>query len=458
MLSHYSRTRKGHQELKARTHKLTARQRALLLIIENVQLNDSDTASVKQLLTGDNLERLLELQLIEAANDSRMAAPAAVTDSVAVSKPVARVTTAAKRSAKAVDVAAVAPALTVAQPVQASEADMLNQQQLSLFEAAAQANDATAPVNSTAQVETAKTAAAAAPKSVFMSYLPYLAAGGAKQPEKAEPVLASVQEAIDYSVQAQPSVQADAVQAEADVVEVIAAEVSATPETASMATFAEFVEVHDEPQASSAELATEVTVEAVVVEAVAALEDSVGQAVVDVAALPPEQMEQVAAEVDQPAETEQVTAVQGVAESMLAQPETVETESAIVEAVEAVEAQAESSEAHEAAEVPVAASVISTMTFSVAQPQLLQVNTSNDSVHMHVEVLEAAQPDDGMLYIGDHNQSKKWQERHIPLLLWTVTMPGTKKQHRKVELPLKFYNMDEFEQVWDAKPPYGGSH
>ena len=119
---------------------------------------------------------------------------------------------------------------------------------------------------------------------------------------------------------------------------------------------------------------------------------------------------------------------------------------------------AETAPVQHVAEAPVAASVISTMTFSVAQPQSLQVNTSSDSVHMHVEVLAAEQPDDGMLYIGDHNQGRKWQERHIPLLLWTVTMPGTKKQHKKVELPLKFYNMDEFEQVWDAKPPYGGSH
>ncbi len=66
MISHYCRTSKGHEELKKRSRRLTARQRALLLMIESLPLQTSSVAStLEQVATVDNLAHLVSLGLIQ---------------------------------------------------------------------------------------------------------------------------------------------------------------------------------------------------------------------------------------------------------------------------------------------------------------------------------------------------------------------------------------------------------
>lgn len=457
MLSHYSRTRKGNQELKARTYKLTARQRALLLIIENVQWNDSDSASVKQLVTGDNLQCLIDLQLIEAVNDS---------GAVAHSQPEPEAELASKVLAKAAKshaaesstpqrATARKPAnAVVAKPsgtvdVQKNADTLLNDAQVSalqlpLFESAqiqpAQEMQAASQVaaqtvaTSTATTETAEQIAR---RSVFLSYLPYLS--GSKVPaEKVVDVAASVTEPT--------GVEATVVVADSS------AEVVAEPVT--------------EVQEAAADTETVIEVLQAVVELPVVV---VEPPLVDCAVEAGTGQEQVA-DVQEAAETETVAEVEATAEIAVEIVEPVVVDCAIdavtdlVADVEEAAAETEAvdevleaaTDAHQEESVALGrVNVISTMTISAAQSQSLQSGVLNELAHVHVEVL-TAQPaeDDGMLYIADHN--KKWQERNIPLLVWTVTLPdSTRQKQKKLELPLKFYNMDEFDQVWDAKPPYG---
>lgn len=73
-LPHYYRTAKGnwvleHRALENRPVKLTSRQRALLLMIENGQNSHLSQQQLYQLATPDNLAVLLEHQLIAAPDD-----------------------------------------------------------------------------------------------------------------------------------------------------------------------------------------------------------------------------------------------------------------------------------------------------------------------------------------------------------------------------------------------------
>lgn len=499
MLSHYSRTRKGNQELKARTYKLTARQRALLLIIENVQWNDSDSASVKQLVTGDNLQCLIDLQLIEAVNDS---------GAVAHSQPEPEAELASKVLAKAAKshaaesstpqrATARKPAnAVVAKPsgtvdVQKNADTLLNDAQVSalqlpLFESAqiqpAQEMQAASQVaaqtvaTSTATTETAEQIAR---RSVFLSYLPYLS--GSKVPaEKVVDVAASVTEptgveatvvVADSSAEvvAEPVTEVQEAAADTEtVIEVLQAVVElpvvvVEPPLVDCAVEAGTGQEQVADVQEAAETETVAEVEATAEIAVEIVEPVVVECAVETLT---EQM----AEVQQAAGAETVAELEATADVTVEIVEPVVVDCAIdavtdlVADVEEAAAETEAvdevleaaTDAHQEESVALGrVNVISTMTISAAQSQSLQSGVLNELAHVHVEVL-TAQPaeDDGMLYIADHN--KKWQERNIPLLVWTVTLPdSTRQKQKKLELPLKFYNMDEFDQVWDAKPPYG---
>lgn len=632
MLSHYSRTRKGHQELKTRTHKLTARQRALLLIIENVQWDDTDPVSVQQLSTADNVKRLLELQLIEAVNDSVISPASTETEIPAVE--------------------------AVLHPVQQpAPADLMpGRYKVILAELAPKkpfgtlydfislpkpvAADVAQPAISVNAADAGLTEEAAR-KSVFLSYLPYL--GGKKKPaqdavveptvtvaasgehidepvqasaELAETTLSPVGVQTDAEVMADQAViqesivatdapenvalvsadvdvnelalpepltvdavsvlqalpdadvelahaelaSADAVQAVADeqvVVEAPAVDNTVAEDAVQSLAVAAEVQTDSEPLMAIAEL------EPVVVEAVSSV-DVISLVDVDVAQA--EVVEAVADIASEVVDTRVVSVQPATDELVLAAPETtdavqaveavssieaevadaeladtdadvdvlaVQVEASVVEQAEVLasealeptivaddhvdvqqavddvalalevghaasvadvlvddsasitaqqdihaeaaeqvasvdavaEAVAEANPALIAAEAsdtgeitPQPVSVISTLTVNTKQalttPDFSHSgNSSHSLADVQVEVVAEGAHAESMLYIADHNA--KWQERHIPLLVWTVTMPGTKKQQKKLELPLKLYNVDEFEQVWDAKPPYG---
>lgn len=497
MLSHYSRTRKGNQELKARTYKLTARQRALLLIIENVQWNDSDPASVKQLVTGDNLQCLIDLQLIEAVNDSGAVAhshpePEAELASKALRKAAkshaAESSTPQRATARKPANAVVAkPSGTVDVHKNADAAlndAQVSALQLPLFESAQiqpaqemQAASQAAAQTVATSTATTETAEQIARRSVFLSYLPYLS-GSKVSTEKVVDVAASVTELT--------GVEATVVVADSSS-EVVAEPVTEVQEAAAdTETVIEVLQaVVELPVIVVEPLLADCAVEAVTEQVVEVQEAAETETVAEVEATAEAAVEivepivvecAVEALTEQVADVQQAAGAETVAELKATADVTVEiVESVVVEcAVEAVtdlvadveEAAAETETVDEVLEATTDArqeesvalgrvNVISTMTISAAQSQSLQSGVLNELAHVHVEV-STAQPaeDDGMLYIADHN--KKWQERNIPLLVWTVTLPdSTRQKHKKLELPLKFYNMDEFDQVWDAKPPYG---
>lgn len=491
MLSHYSRTRKGNQELKARTYKLTARQRALLLIIENVQWNDSDPASVKQLVTGDNLQCLIDLQLIEAVNDSgavaeirpepelaskalRKAAKSHATESSSPQRATARkpANAVVAKPSGTVDVQQNADAVLNDAQVSALQLPLFESAQIQPAQEMQAASQAAAQTVATSTATT-ETAEQIARRSVFLSYLPYLS-GSKVSTEKVVDVAASVIEltgveatvvVADSSAEAVAEVQEAAADTET-VIEVLQAVVElpvvvVEPPVADCAVEAVTEQVVEVQEAAETETVAEV--EATAEAAVEIVEPIVVECAVE-------------ALTEQVADVQQAAGAETVAELEATADVTVEiVESVVVEcAVEAVtdlvadveEAAAETETVDEVLEAATDArqeesvalgrvNVISTMTISAAQSQSLQSGVLNELAHVHVEVL-TAQPaeDDGMLYIADHN--KKWQERNIPLLVWTVTLPdSTRQKQKKLELPLKFYNMDEFDQVWDAKPPYG---
>ncbi|WP_026471577.1 hypothetical protein [Alkanindiges illinoisensis] len=70
-LPQYYRTPKGNQALENRSVKLTSRQRALLLMIENGNASHLSQQQLRQLATTDNLAVLLEHQLIAAPETSK---------------------------------------------------------------------------------------------------------------------------------------------------------------------------------------------------------------------------------------------------------------------------------------------------------------------------------------------------------------------------------------------------
>lgn len=627
MLSHYSRTRKGHQELKTRTHKLTARQRALLLIIENVQWDDTDPVSVQQLSTADNVKRLLELQLIEAVNDSVISPATTERETPAVEAVLHPVQQPAPADLMPGRYKVILAELTPKKPF-GTLYDFISLPKPVAAEVAQQAS----PVNAAADAGLTEEAAR---KSVFLSYLPYL--GGKKKPAQdaaVEPTVAAIGERTDEPVQASAElaetalspvgVQADAevmtdqavihdsivatdtpenvalvstdldvdelalpepltvdavsvvqaspdaeaelahaelastdvVQAVADeqvVVEAPAVDNTVAEDTVQSLTVAAKLQTDSEPltavaelepvvveTVSSAEVVSLVEVDvaqAEVVEAVADIASEVvdttvvsGQPATDELALvAPEATDAVQAveavssieaevadaeladtdaDVDVLAlqvdasvvEQAEVLASEALHPTVVADDQAVLQQAAdevapalevghaaaaadvlvddsaniaaqqdvhaeAVEQVARVEAEAQVNPAVTAAEAsdtgeltlqPV--SVISTLTVNTKQA-LTTADFSNNSNSSHsladvqLEVVAEGAHAESMLYIADHNA--KWQERHIPLLVWTVTMPGTKKQQKKLELPLKLYNVDEFEQVWDAKPPYG---
>lgn len=484
MLSHYLRTRKGHQELKVRTYKLTARQRALLLIIESVQWNDSDTVSVKQLITGDNLQRLLDLQLIEAVNDSSAALSDAVVEAPVVSRTVKPARSQAALAVKptALAVAKAEPALGTGQKVAKVDGVLRvesAQQQLALFDVAEKTLTATGQTVSATQPVSAEEAELAARKSVFMSYLPYL--GGSKPATDIadKPVVVAAEVATQQAVVAVEVAASSDKPASVGVIEHLAV---AQEEVTLIQPAAELAEtVIEAPvevlalQVPEAPEVVEPVVEVAAVEAEAVIEVTAVSVEVPVETDECQEMAQVAAQIEAVVEVQQAVAVvEPVSDAVdtpadvVVAPELVQGEQSPVleagaqavavvnEAAVTVQQADAAFELQPAVEVvehqPV--NVISRMTISAVQPlQSLHVNRFHQSAHVQVEVQAVEQLDDGMLYIGDHN--KKWQERHIPLLIWTVTMPGATKKQKKLELPLKFYNMDEFDQVWDAKPPYG---
>jgi hypothetical protein len=499
MLSHYSRTRKGNQELKARTYKLTARQRALLLIIENVQWNDSDSASVKQLVTGDNLQCLIDLQLIEAVNESGAVAysqpePEPEPEAELASKVLAKAAKShAAESSTPQRATARKPAnAVVAKPsgtadVQKNAESVLNDAQVSalqlaLFEPAQiqpaqemQAASQAAAQTVATSTATTETAEQIARRSVFLSYLPYLS-GSKVQAEKVVDVAASVTEltgveatvvVADSSAEVVAEVQEAAADTET-VIEVLQAVVElpvvvVEPPLVDCAVDAGTGQEQVADVQEAAETETIAEIEATAEIAVEIVEPVVFECAV-------EALTEQVADLQQAAGAETVAELEATAEVTVEIVEPVVVDCAIEAVTDLVadveEAAAETETVDEVLEAATDAcqeesvalgrvNVISTMTISAAQSQSLQSGVLNELAHVHVEVL-TAQPaeDDGMLYIADHN--KKWQERHIPLLVWTVTLPdSTRQKQKKLELPLKFYNMDEFDQVWDAKPPYG---
>lgn len=70
-LPQYYRTPKGNQALENRSVKLTSRQRALLLMIENGNASHLSQQQLRQLATPDNLAVLLEHQLIAAPETNK---------------------------------------------------------------------------------------------------------------------------------------------------------------------------------------------------------------------------------------------------------------------------------------------------------------------------------------------------------------------------------------------------
>ena len=72
-LPQYYRTPKGNQALENRSVKLTSRQRALLLMIENGSASHLSQQQLRQLATPDNLAVLLEHQLIAATETTEQA-------------------------------------------------------------------------------------------------------------------------------------------------------------------------------------------------------------------------------------------------------------------------------------------------------------------------------------------------------------------------------------------------
>lgn len=72
-LPQYYRTLKGNQALENRSVKLTSRQRALLLMIENGNASHLSQQQLRQLATPDNLAVLLEHQLIAAPETTAQA-------------------------------------------------------------------------------------------------------------------------------------------------------------------------------------------------------------------------------------------------------------------------------------------------------------------------------------------------------------------------------------------------
>ena len=87
-LPQYYRTPKGNQALENRSVKLTSRQRALLLMIENGRASHLSQQQLRQLATPDNLAVLLEHQLIAAPETTEQAIPSAFTPEIQPSAPI----------------------------------------------------------------------------------------------------------------------------------------------------------------------------------------------------------------------------------------------------------------------------------------------------------------------------------------------------------------------------------
>lgn len=87
-LPQYYRTPKGNQALENRSVKLTSRQRALLLMIENGNASHLSQQQLRQLATPDNLAVLLEHQLIAAPETTAQAIPSAFTPEIQPVAPI----------------------------------------------------------------------------------------------------------------------------------------------------------------------------------------------------------------------------------------------------------------------------------------------------------------------------------------------------------------------------------
>lgn len=87
-LPQYYRTPKGNQALENRSVKLTSRQRALLLMIENGSASHLSQQQLRQLATPDNLAVLLEHQLIAAPETTEQAIPSVFTPEIQPTAPI----------------------------------------------------------------------------------------------------------------------------------------------------------------------------------------------------------------------------------------------------------------------------------------------------------------------------------------------------------------------------------